>query len=90
MQQTYGFAPAHSFPFMFFGFFGILLTILVLTPYWFIFKEGRLQPISLAADVHTPDQHRGVVLSGFRAVERGSHASGLSDGSGSLSAPSLI
>jgi hypothetical protein len=44
MQQTYGFGPAHSFPFMFFGFFGILLTILVLTPYWFIFKKAGFSP----------------------------------------------
>jgi hypothetical protein len=45
MQQTYGLAPAHSFPFMFFGLFGVLLMIIVLIPYWFIFKKAGFSPL---------------------------------------------
>ena len=45
MHPLYGFGPAHSLIyFMFFGFFGILFSIIVLIPYWFIFKKAGFSP----------------------------------------------
>ena len=45
MHPLYGFGPAHSLLyFMFFGFFGFLISILVLIPWWFIFKKAGFSP----------------------------------------------
>ena len=45
MHPLYGFGPAHSLIyFMFFGFFGVLLSIIVLIPWWFIFKKAGFSP----------------------------------------------
>jgi hypothetical protein len=45
MHPLYGFGPGHSLLyFMFFGFFGALISILVLIPYWFIFKKAGFSP----------------------------------------------
>jgi hypothetical protein len=45
MHPLYGFGPGHSLiPLMFFGFFGMLFSILVLIPYWFIFKKAGFSP----------------------------------------------
>jgi hypothetical protein len=45
MHPIYGFGPPHSLIFlMFFGFFGALISILVLIPYWFIFKKAGFSP----------------------------------------------
>jgi hypothetical protein len=44
MLTSYGYGPAHSFPFMFFGFFGVLLSIIALIPYWVIFKKAGFSP----------------------------------------------
>jgi hypothetical protein len=45
MYSTYGFGPAHSLLYlMFFGFFGALISIVVLIPYWFIFKKAGFSP----------------------------------------------
>jgi hypothetical protein len=42
MHSSYGLGPAHSF--MFFGFFGALVSIIALIPYWFIFKKAGFSP----------------------------------------------
>jgi hypothetical protein len=45
MHPLYGFGPAHSLIYlMFFGFFGMVISILVLIPYWFIFKKAGFSP----------------------------------------------
>ena len=45
MQPNYGFDPTHSLLyFAFFGFFGLVITILVLIPHWFIFKKAGFSP----------------------------------------------
>jgi hypothetical protein len=45
MHPMYGFGPAHSLIyFMFFAFFGALISIIVLIPYWFIFKKAGFSP----------------------------------------------
>jgi hypothetical protein len=45
MHAIYGFGPAHSLMYlMFFGFFGALISIVVLIPYWFIFKKAGFSP----------------------------------------------
>jgi hypothetical protein len=45
MHPLYGFGPGHSLIYlMFFGFFGILFSIIVLIPYWFIFKKAGFSP----------------------------------------------
>ncbi len=45
MHPLYGFGPAHSLIyFMFFAFFGALISIIVLIPYWFIFKKAGFSP----------------------------------------------
>ena len=45
MHPIYGFGPPHSLIFlMFFGFFGALISIVVLIPYWFIFKKAGFSP----------------------------------------------
>jgi hypothetical protein len=37
--------PTHSLIYlMFFGFFGVLVSIIVLIPYWFIFKKAGFSP----------------------------------------------
>jgi hypothetical protein len=45
MHPTYGFDPTHSLIFFLFtGFFGLMITILVLIPHWFIFKKAGFSP----------------------------------------------
>jgi hypothetical protein len=45
MYPIYGFGPAHSLLyFMFFGIFGAVISILVVIPYWFIFKKAGFSP----------------------------------------------
>jgi hypothetical protein len=45
MHPYYGFGSTHSLIYlMFFGFFGVLVSILVLIPYWFIFKKAGFSP----------------------------------------------
>jgi Zn-dependent protease with chaperone function len=45
MYPHYGFGPEHSLIYlMFFGFFGALISIAVLIPYWFIFKKAGFSP----------------------------------------------
>jgi len=45
MHPLYGFGPGHSLIYlMFFGFFGALISIIVLIPYWFIFKKAGFSP----------------------------------------------
>ena len=45
MHPLYGFGPTHSLIYlMFFGFFGAVMTIVVLIPYWFIFKKAGFSP----------------------------------------------
>jgi hypothetical protein len=45
MHSIYGFGPTHSLIYlMFFGFFGALISIIVLIPYWFIFKKAGFSP----------------------------------------------
>jgi hypothetical protein len=46
MHPIYGFGPAHSLLYlMFFGVFGALISIVVLIPYWFIFKKAGFSPL---------------------------------------------
>jgi hypothetical protein len=45
MHSTYGFDPTHSLIFfLFFGFFSLVMTILILIPHWFIFKKAGFSP----------------------------------------------
>ena len=45
MHPLYGFGPGHSLIYLlFFGFFGALISIIVLIPYWFIFKKAGFSP----------------------------------------------
>ncbi len=45
MHPYYGFGPPHSLMyFMFFGFFAALISIVVVIPYWFIFKKAGFSP----------------------------------------------
>ncbi len=45
MYSPYGLSPMHSpLYFMFFGFFGLVITFLVLIPHWFIFKKAGFSP----------------------------------------------
>jgi hypothetical protein len=45
MHPLYGFGPGHSLiPLMVFGFFGAMISIVVLIPYWFIFKKAGFSP----------------------------------------------
>ena len=45
MHPLYGFGPGHSLIYLlFFGFFGTLISIIVLIPYWFIFKKAGFSP----------------------------------------------
>ena len=45
MHTTYGFDPTHSFMYLsFFGFFATVISILLLIPYWFIFKKAGFSP----------------------------------------------
>jgi hypothetical protein len=45
MHPLYEFGPGHSLIYlMFFGFFGALISIVVLIPYWFIFKKAGFSP----------------------------------------------
>jgi hypothetical protein len=45
MHPIYGFGPAHSLMYlMFFGFFGALISIVVLVPWFFIFKKAGFSP----------------------------------------------
>jgi hypothetical protein len=45
MHTTYGFAPAHSLLFLtFFALFDILISIILLIPFWFIFKKAGFSP----------------------------------------------
>jgi hypothetical protein len=45
MHPFYGVGPAHSLLFlMFFGFFGIVMSIILLIPYWVIFKKAGFSP----------------------------------------------
>ena len=91
MHPLYGFGPGHSLIYLlFFGFFGAMISIIVLIPYWFIFKKAGFSPF-LALLMFLPlDQHRDVVLSGLCALECGSSGDGLSRAAaGSLSAASV-
>ena len=46
MHPIYGFGPAHSLLYlMFFGFFGALISIVVLIPWFFIFKKAGFSPL---------------------------------------------
>ena len=45
MHPIYGYGPAHSLIFlMFFGFFGIMFSIILLIPFWVIFKKAGHSP----------------------------------------------
>jgi hypothetical protein len=45
MNPTYGFGPTHSFVYLvFFALFDILISIIVLIPFWFIFKKAGFSP----------------------------------------------
>jgi hypothetical protein len=45
MHPYYGFGFAHSLLFlMFFGFFGLMMSIILVIPYWFIFKKAGFSP----------------------------------------------
>jgi hypothetical protein len=45
MHPNYGFDPTHSLIFfLFFGLFGLVVSIVVLIPYWFIFKKAGFSP----------------------------------------------
>jgi hypothetical protein len=45
MHPLYGFGPGHSLIYLlFFGFFGAMISIIVLIPYWFIFKKAGFSP----------------------------------------------
>jgi hypothetical protein len=45
MLPAYGFGPAHSLLyFLFFGLFGLLISLIVVIPYWFIFKKAGFSP----------------------------------------------
>src|ERR1700679_1113466 len=45
MIPPYGFGPQHSLMFfLFFSFFATVISILVLIPYWFIFKKAGFSP----------------------------------------------
>ena len=45
MYPIYGIGHIHSLIFLlFFGFFGLLISIVVLIPYWFIFKKAGFSP----------------------------------------------
>ena len=45
MHPYYGLGPTHSLLFlMFFGFFGLMISIIVIIPYWFIFKKAGFSP----------------------------------------------
>jgi hypothetical protein len=45
MYTHYGLGPAHSLlGFMFFGFFATIISILVVIPYWFIYKKAGFSP----------------------------------------------
>jgi hypothetical protein len=45
MHPLYGFGPAHSLLYlMFFGFFGALISIVVLIPWFFIYKKAGFSP----------------------------------------------
>ena len=46
MHTIYGFGPAHSLLYlMFFGFFGAMISIVVLIPWFFIFKKAGFSPL---------------------------------------------
>lgn len=46
MHPIYGLGPAHSLIYlMFFGFFGILTSLIVVIPFWFIFKKAGFSPL---------------------------------------------
>ena len=45
MIPPYGFGPQHSLMFfLFFSFFAAVISILVIIPYWFIFKKAGFSP----------------------------------------------
>ncbi len=45
MHAIYGFGPAHSLLYlMFFGFFGAMISIVVLIPWFFIYKKAGFSP----------------------------------------------
>jgi Zn-dependent protease with chaperone function len=45
MIPPYGFGPQHSLLFfLFFSFFATVISILVIIPYWFIFKKAGFSP----------------------------------------------
>jgi hypothetical protein len=45
MNPTYGFGPPHALIFlMFFALFDVLISIIVLIPFWFIFKKAGFSP----------------------------------------------
>jgi hypothetical protein len=45
MHPYYGFGPMHPLMyFMFFGFFAAVISILLVIPYWFIFKKAGFSP----------------------------------------------
>ncbi len=45
MHPYYGYGLAHSLLFLvFFGFFGLMISIIVVIPYWFIFKKAGFSP----------------------------------------------
>ncbi len=46
MYPTYAIGHVHSLFFLvFFAFFGLLISIVVLIPYWFIFKKAGFSPL---------------------------------------------
>lgn len=46
MHPIYGFDPTHSLMYMmFFGVVGIFMSLLVVIPYWFIFKKAGFSPV---------------------------------------------
>jgi hypothetical protein len=45
MIPNYGFGPQHSLMYvLFLGFFAVMVTLVVIIPYWFIFKKAGFSP----------------------------------------------
>ena len=90
MHPAYGFGPAHSLIyFMFLGFFGAVFSLIVVIPYWFIFKKAGFSPFR-PADVGASHQLHHVVLSGLRALECSSRGAVYPRAARSLSAAGMI
>jgi hypothetical protein len=90
MHPMYGFGPGHSLIYlMFFGFFGILFSIVMLIPYWFIFKKAGFSPF-LALLMFLPLINIAVLYFLAFALECGSRGDGLSwPAAGSVSTTSV-